>query len=145
MYGEAEENPSTLIQGQMAPHTLLDHINARCSPAFSDSWSVLKNPMYLPPFAPSPPMASPPPLPPTPAELDELLLLVHDARTTSYLSVAALALLIYDHILSLDHEIEFVWNKRKSFGGYLYLWVRTSDNTLFFRHHVMMLRIDTGH
>ncbi|KAJ7488128.1 hypothetical protein FB451DRAFT_1553615 [Mycena latifolia] len=69
-------------------------------------------------------MANPSPFPPTPAELEELLLLVHDARTTSYLAVAALALLIYDHILSLDHEIEFVWNKRKSFGGYLYLWNR---------------------
>ncbi|KAJ7488070.1 hypothetical protein FB451DRAFT_1226355 [Mycena latifolia] len=96
--------------------------------------------MYLPP---SPPMASPPPLPSTPSELEELLLLVQDGKTTSYLAVAALVLLIYDHIISLDHEIEFVWNRRKSFGGYLYLWVGKSENTLSFRHHIM-IRIDTG-
>ncbi|KAJ6517467.1 hypothetical protein C8R47DRAFT_1255082 [Mycena vitilis] len=64
-------------------------------------------------------------LPPTPAALEELLLLIQDAKTTSYFAVAALAFLIYDHILSLDHEIEFVWkNKRKTLASYVYLWNR---------------------
>ncbi|KAJ7488123.1 hypothetical protein FB451DRAFT_1391072 [Mycena latifolia] len=91
-------------------------------------------------------MASPSPFPPTPAELEELLLLVQDGRATSYLAVAALALLIYDHILSLDHEVQCApppclfssdtpqdrirMEQRKSFGGYLYLWFMSISSTL---------------
>ncbi|KAJ7488117.1 hypothetical protein FB451DRAFT_1553607 [Mycena latifolia] len=69
-------------------------------------------------------MASTLPQPPTPAEVEELLLLIKDGKTTSYFAVAALALLIYDHILSLDHEIEFIWKRRKSLASCVYLWNR---------------------
>ncbi|KAJ6571396.1 hypothetical protein B0H19DRAFT_1255378 [Mycena capillaripes] len=63
------------------------------------------------------------PLPPTPAELEQLLQLTQDAKITSYFAVAALTFLVFDHILSLDHEIEFVWKRRKSLASYVYLWV----------------------
>ncbi|KAJ7343806.1 hypothetical protein DFH08DRAFT_961950 [Mycena albidolilacea] len=71
-------------------------------------------------------MASTPqlPLPPTLAELEQLLLLIGDAKTTSYFAVAALTFLIYDHILSLDKEIEFIWKRctNLSFASYIYIW-----------------------
>ncbi|KAJ7784915.1 hypothetical protein DFH07DRAFT_947988 [Mycena maculata] len=50
-------------------------------------------------------MDSPSPIPPTPAELDQLLQLVGDAKTTSYFAVAALTSLIYDHVVSFDKEV----------------------------------------
>ncbi|KAJ7488115.1 hypothetical protein FB451DRAFT_1362647 [Mycena latifolia] len=69
-------------------------------------------------------MASIAPPPPTPGEVEELLLLVKDAKTTSYFAVAALTLLVYDHLVSLDHEIEFVWKRHKSLASCIYLWNR---------------------
>ncbi|KAJ7738029.1 hypothetical protein B0H14DRAFT_3516172 [Mycena olivaceomarginata] len=79
-------------------------------------------------------MASTPqlPLPPTPAELEQLLLLIGDAKTTSYFAVAALTFLIYDHILSLDKEIEFIWKRctNLSFASYIYIWFEGVSSTL---------------
>ncbi|KAJ7691025.1 hypothetical protein B0H17DRAFT_1201370 [Mycena rosella] len=75
-------------------------------------------------------MASPPPPTPAQAEIDELILLVQDSKTTSYFAIAALSFLIYDHILSLDHEIEFIWKRRKSLASYVYIWFEGVSSTL---------------
>ncbi|KAJ7131936.1 hypothetical protein C8R46DRAFT_1362562 [Mycena filopes] len=69
-------------------------------------------------------MATPPSLPP--AELEELLQLVKDAKTTSYFAVAALTFLLYDHILSFDKEMTFIWRRSKSLASYIYIWVGIS-------------------
>ncbi|KAJ7121432.1 hypothetical protein C8R44DRAFT_853061 [Mycena epipterygia] len=61
---------------------------------------------------------------PVPDELEKLFELIQDAKTTSYFAVAALIYLIYDHILSLDLEIEFIWKRRKSPASYVYIWNR---------------------
>jgi len=64
------------------------------------------------------------PPPPAPAEIEELLQLARDATTTSYFAVAALVLLVYDHVVTLDHEINLVWGRHKSLASYIYLWNR---------------------
>ncbi|KAJ7436800.1 hypothetical protein B0H11DRAFT_2109238 [Mycena galericulata] len=74
--------------------------------------------MTAPTLTPS--MASITPPPPTPADIEKLLQLTQDAQTTSYFAVAALGLLIFDYLLSLDQEIEFVWKRRKFLASYIY-------------------------
>ncbi|KAJ7624842.1 hypothetical protein FB45DRAFT_87634 [Roridomyces roridus] len=66
---------------------------------------------------PDPPLAPGP----TPEALEELLLLAKDARITSYFAVAALTFLVFDYFLSLGHEIEFVWKRRKSHARCIYV------------------------
>ncbi|KAJ7690564.1 hypothetical protein B0H16DRAFT_1486938 [Mycena metata] len=68
----------------------------------------------------------------TPAEIEGLLQLARDSTTIAYfansdsqnLPVAALSLLVYDHLLSLDDE-----RRRKSLAGYIYGPVTVSVNS----------------
>ncbi|KAJ7271253.1 hypothetical protein C8J57DRAFT_1508205 [Mycena rebaudengoi] len=54
----------------------------------------------------------------------ELLQVASDGKLTSYFAVAALTFLIYDHLLSFDLEIRFIWMRPKSLACYLYIWTR---------------------
>ncbi|KAJ7235679.1 hypothetical protein C8J57DRAFT_1728520 [Mycena rebaudengoi] len=54
----------------------------------------------------------------------ELLQVASDGKLTSYFAVAALTFLIYDHLLSFDLEIRFIWMRPKSLACYLYIWNR---------------------
>ncbi|KAJ7171477.1 hypothetical protein C8R46DRAFT_1217039 [Mycena filopes] len=54
----------------------------------------------------------------------ELLQLVEDSRLTGYLAVAALCVLIYDHILSFPEEVELIWKSRWGIAKIIYLWNR---------------------
>ncbi|KAJ7917157.1 hypothetical protein B0H13DRAFT_2322585 [Mycena leptocephala] len=65
-------------------------------------------------------------LPRTDPELvDKLIRLGLDAQTTSLMAIAFFALLVYDHLSTLDDEVEFVWlNPKPSLARYLYIWNR---------------------
>ncbi|KAF7368343.1 hypothetical protein MVEN_00155800 [Mycena venus] len=54
----------------------------------------------------------------------ELLQLVADSRLTGYLAVAALCVLIYDHIVCLPEEVELMWKSRWGVAKIIYLWNR---------------------
>ncbi|KAJ7271250.1 hypothetical protein C8J57DRAFT_1508203 [Mycena rebaudengoi] len=56
--------------------------------------------------------------------MKELLQVASDGKLTSYFAVAALTFLIYDHLLSFDLEIQFIWMRPKSLACYLYIWNR---------------------
>ncbi|KAJ7020082.1 hypothetical protein C8F04DRAFT_1319436 [Mycena alexandri] len=57
-------------------------------------------------------------------ELKLLLQLAADARITSYVAAASLALAIFEWFISLGREVELVWTRRKSLVKWLYIWVR---------------------
>ncbi|KAL0059364.1 hypothetical protein AAF712_013875 [Marasmius tenuissimus] len=50
---------------------------------------------------------------------EELLV---DSRTTNYVAVASLTLLVYDHLLTLDKEVELIWTCKKRFASIIYLF-----------------------
>ncbi|KAJ7775545.1 hypothetical protein B0H16DRAFT_1879909 [Mycena metata] len=54
----------------------------------------------------------------------ELLELVADSRLTGYLAVAALCVLLYDHILCFSQEVELMWKSRWGIAKIIYLWNR---------------------
>ncbi|KAJ7779916.1 hypothetical protein B0H16DRAFT_728275 [Mycena metata] len=54
----------------------------------------------------------------------ELLQLVADSRLTGYLAVAALCVLLYDHILCFPQEVELMWKSRWGIAKIIYLWNR---------------------
>ncbi|KAJ7246749.1 hypothetical protein C8J57DRAFT_1724762, partial [Mycena rebaudengoi] len=58
------------------------------------------------------------------AAVKELLQVASDGKLTSYFAVAALTFLIYDHLLSFDLEIRFVWMRPKSWACCIYIWNR---------------------
>ncbi|KAJ7121431.1 hypothetical protein C8R44DRAFT_876836 [Mycena epipterygia] len=64
-------------------------------------------------------MATIPPQSLPPAELEALLQLTGDAKTTSYFAVAALTFLVYDHVLSFNLENMYTLAVPKFFILYL--------------------------
>ncbi|KAI6147372.1 hypothetical protein BKA82DRAFT_999255 [Pisolithus tinctorius] len=52
-----------------------------------------------------------------------LLRVVKDAQTIRFLQVALTVLLMYNHVLSLDDEIKYIWKKRISSVSVIYLVV----------------------
>ncbi|KAF8884194.1 hypothetical protein BD779DRAFT_1537942 [Infundibulicybe gibba] len=52
------------------------------------------------------------------------LVLVSDARITNYLVAAAITLLIFDHILTIDQEIALVWKSPWNLTSSLFIWNR---------------------
>ncbi|KIO06027.1 hypothetical protein M404DRAFT_999255 [Pisolithus tinctorius Marx 270] len=53
-----------------------------------------------------------------------LLRVVKDAQTIRFLQVALTVLLMYNHVLSLDDEIKYIWKKRISSVSVIYLVLR---------------------
>jgi len=54
----------------------------------------------------------------------ELLLLLQDVLSTHYANVAAVMILIYDHIITFPDEVELVWKGRWNLGKVLFIWNR---------------------
>jgi len=54
----------------------------------------------------------------------ELLQLIADSRLTGYLAVASLCILIYDHLVCIPEEVEFMWKSRWGIAKIVYLWNR---------------------
>ncbi|KAJ7749812.1 hypothetical protein DFH07DRAFT_552443 [Mycena maculata] len=54
----------------------------------------------------------------------ELLQLVGDARSTGYLAVAALCVLLYDYLICFPQEVELMWRSRIGVAKIVYLWNR---------------------
>ncbi|KAF9466686.1 hypothetical protein BDZ94DRAFT_1319210 [Collybia nuda] len=50
--------------------------------------------------------------------------LMWDANNTNYLAVASLALLVYDHLISLREEVDLIWKSHWSVTKGVYLWNR---------------------
>ncbi|KAJ7088747.1 hypothetical protein B0H15DRAFT_840637 [Mycena belliarum] len=59
-----------------------------------------------------------------PDDLRNILELVQDSRLTSYVAVASLCLLIYDHIDCFIQEVELMWSCRFGLAKLIYLWNR---------------------
>lgn len=57
-------------------------------------------------------------------QADLLLQLAGDAQLTAYVAVAALTLVGFDWLISLEREVEMVWKRPKSLAKCLYLWNR---------------------
>jgi len=55
---------------------------------------------------------------------EELLLLLQDVLSTHYANVAAVMILIYDHIITFPDEVELVWKGRWNLGKVLFIWNR---------------------
>ncbi|KAI0093427.1 hypothetical protein BDY19DRAFT_923643 [Irpex rosettiformis] len=64
-----------------------------------------------------------PPIP-FPFTISQLVQALEDARTTKYLGVAGLIVLLYDHALTLSDEVSLVWAAPRSFAKYAYLFNR---------------------
>ncbi|KAJ7676920.1 hypothetical protein DFH06DRAFT_615559 [Mycena polygramma] len=54
----------------------------------------------------------------------EIQQLAADSRLTGYLAVAALCILIYDHIVCIPEEAELMWKSRWGIAKVIYLWNR---------------------
>ncbi|KAH9986753.1 hypothetical protein BJV74DRAFT_844059 [Russula compacta] len=61
--------------------------------------------------------AGPPPLP----TVDEIVRGLHRATIAKYLSVAGLVALLYDHVLTLNDEIQLIWSAPRSFAKWIFL------------------------
>ncbi|KAJ7484827.1 hypothetical protein B0H11DRAFT_1162076 [Mycena galericulata] len=57
-------------------------------------------------------------------QADLLLQLAVDVQATAYVAVAALTVLVFDWLVSLDREVEMVWKRPKSLVKWLYIWNR---------------------
>ncbi|KAJ7121589.1 hypothetical protein C8R44DRAFT_786524 [Mycena epipterygia] len=58
-------------------------------------------------------------------ELESLFKLAIDAQTTSFMAVAFFILLIFDHLITLDQEVELIWKSPKpTLARYIYIWNR---------------------
>ncbi|KAJ7769455.1 hypothetical protein B0H16DRAFT_1517888 [Mycena metata] len=57
-------------------------------------------------------------------ELKLLLQLAADAKITSYVAAASLALAMFEWFISLGREVELVWTRPKSLVRWLYVWNR---------------------
>ncbi|KAF7294202.1 Ribosomal-protein-alanine acetyltransferase [Mycena chlorophos] len=55
------------------------------------------------------------------AELQALLVLLGDARLNTYLAVAGLTVVVYEHIASLGDEVELVWKAPLSWSNIFYV------------------------
>ncbi|KAI6030663.1 hypothetical protein F5J12DRAFT_302759 [Pisolithus orientalis] len=55
---------------------------------------------------------------------NDFLRIVKDAQTIQFLQVALTILLMYNYVLSLDDEIEYIWKKRISSVSVIYLMLR---------------------
>ncbi|KAF7332520.1 Ribosomal-protein-alanine acetyltransferase [Mycena kentingensis (nom. inval.)] len=54
----------------------------------------------------------------------ELYELLADARTTNYLAVAGLTVLIIEHIANFQDEVNLIWKTRMSVSNVFYVWIR---------------------
>ncbi|KAJ7049875.1 hypothetical protein C8F01DRAFT_1348897 [Mycena amicta] len=58
-------------------------------------------------------------------EMDKLFELATDAQITSLITIGFFALLIYDHIMTIDNEVALIWKiRRPSVAKYIYIWNR---------------------
>jgi len=51
----------------------------------------------------------------------QLISLVADARLTNYFAVASFVWVLYDHLITLEEEVELIWKGERSFPNLLYL------------------------
>ncbi|KAJ7155282.1 hypothetical protein C8R46DRAFT_1356500 [Mycena filopes] len=58
------------------------------------------------------------------AQTAELLQLIADSRLTGYLAMAALCVLIYDHLVCFEKEVDLMWRSRWGLAKIVYLWNR---------------------
>ncbi|KAJ7032942.1 hypothetical protein C8F04DRAFT_1235100 [Mycena alexandri] len=58
------------------------------------------------------------------AQTAELLQLIADSRLTGYIAIAALCVLIHDHLLSFPKEVELMWGSRWGLAKIVYFWNR---------------------
>ncbi|KAJ6549948.1 hypothetical protein B0H19DRAFT_1264821 [Mycena capillaripes] len=56
--------------------------------------------------------------------LHSVIVALQNVLTTRYVSVAGFVVLLYDHLLTLDDEVEFVWKAPKSLEKVLFLLLR---------------------
>ncbi|KAF7321867.1 hypothetical protein MKEN_00708700 [Mycena kentingensis (nom. inval.)] len=59
-----------------------------------------------------------------PYPLDELAAVFEDFHITRYVSVAGLVALLYDHALTLDEEVEYVWPAKNNIPKFLFMFMR---------------------
>ncbi|KAF9646553.1 hypothetical protein BDM02DRAFT_3118497 [Thelephora ganbajun] len=62
--------------------------------------------------------------------MDIVGLLVQGARdltTAKYILISAIAITLYDYLLTFDDEIRYVWRGRKTWIFYLYMLVRPAE------------------
>ncbi|KAJ7668204.1 hypothetical protein B0H17DRAFT_1210055 [Mycena rosella] len=57
-------------------------------------------------------------------ETAAVLQLIADSRLTGYLAVASLCVLIYDHIVCFNEEVELMWKSHLGLAKIIYLWNR---------------------
>ncbi|KAJ6577791.1 hypothetical protein B0H19DRAFT_1121388 [Mycena capillaripes] len=58
------------------------------------------------------------------AEFLQILQLLQDSQSTSYVAIAALTVLVFDHVLTFREEIEYMWFSKWNLAKCLYLWNR---------------------
>ncbi|KAJ7907350.1 hypothetical protein B0H13DRAFT_2019111 [Mycena leptocephala] len=58
------------------------------------------------------------------SETEQLLQLLQDSQSTSYVVVAALTVLVLDHIMTLGEEEKYMWGSKWNLAKTLYLWNR---------------------
>ncbi|KAJ7355689.1 hypothetical protein DFH08DRAFT_506031 [Mycena albidolilacea] len=59
-----------------------------------------------------------------PQELEEVLRLLADARTTNELAVATLTAVVLDHIVTFPDEVNLIWTSRWNIAKITYIWIR---------------------
>ncbi|KAJ6533810.1 hypothetical protein DFH09DRAFT_1370006 [Mycena vulgaris] len=58
-------------------------------------------------------------------DMERLFKFATDSQTTSFMAVAFFILLLFDHLITLDQEIELIWkNPTPSLARYIYIWNR---------------------
>ncbi|KAF7324934.1 hypothetical protein MKEN_00535700 [Mycena kentingensis (nom. inval.)] len=58
------------------------------------------------------------------AALHEVIRALEDVATTRYVSAAGFVMLLYDHVLTLDDEVEFIWSAPNTVAKILFLIMR---------------------
>ncbi|TFY59557.1 hypothetical protein EVG20_g7745 [Dentipellis fragilis] len=62
--------------------------------------------------------------------MEELATVVQNINASRYLSAAGFVVLLYDHVLTFDDEVEYVWKARMSLPKFLFLFNRYLVPTL---------------
>ncbi|KAF8874184.1 hypothetical protein BD779DRAFT_1567453 [Infundibulicybe gibba] len=47
-----------------------------------------------------------------------------DARATNYLIVVAASLVVFDHIITIQQEVDLIWRNPWNLTSFLYIWNR---------------------
>ncbi|KAJ7204862.1 hypothetical protein B0H12DRAFT_1243583 [Mycena haematopus] len=61
------------------------------------------------------------------AELEEAVVALQNVLTTRYVSAAGFVLLLYDHLLTLDDEVDYIWSAPNSVAKAIQFFVADSQ------------------